>query len=122
MSPNTSTNKEVPATGVPIPPALADVALVDAETCASAGSMSVSWWQEEVRAGRAPKPVVQRPRCTRWRVVDVRDFWARFAEFGPDQVKASDAMKANMTRASAKARLKQATKTVTEKSGNEQTL
>ena len=59
---------------------LADVALIDAERAAATGAMSVSWWNAEVAAGRAPQPAVRRPRCTRWRVADVRDFWARFPE------------------------------------------
>ena len=63
----------------PLPATLADVALVDAATCAAAGAMSVSWWHEEVRACRAPAPVVRMPRCTRWRVVEVAAFWKEFA-------------------------------------------
>ncbi len=83
---------------------LTDVALIDAESCAATGAMSISWWLEEVRAGRAPKPAVQRPRCTRWRLADVRDFWRRFAAEGAADTKAGDAMKAKMIKASAKAR------------------
>ena len=37
-------NHESNATSLALPPALADVALVDAATCAAAGAMSVSWW------------------------------------------------------------------------------
>jgi predicted DNA-binding transcriptional regulator AlpA len=58
-----------------LPHNLADVALIDAPTCAAAGDMSLSWWHEEVRAGRAPAPVIRKPRCTRWRLSDVRAFW-----------------------------------------------
>ena len=67
-----------------LPPALAAVALVDARTCAAAGSMSESWWHEEVRAGRAPQPAIRAPRCTRWRAADVADFWLDFASQGSD--------------------------------------
>ncbi|MBH9577860.1 hypothetical protein [Inhella proteolytica] len=42
--------------------------------------MGVSWWLAEVAAGRAPKPAIQQPRCTRWRLKDVREFWACRAE------------------------------------------
>ena len=94
---------------------LADVALIDAEACAAAGSMSVSWWLDAVREGRAPKPVVQRPRCTRWRLIDVRAFWSQFAEAGLDDTEAADAMKAKLTRASAKAKANRALKLATEK-------
>jgi len=61
-------------------PALEAVALVDAETCAAAGGMSVSWWHIEVRAGRAPAPALRGNRCTRWRLTEVAEFWAALAE------------------------------------------
>ena len=64
----------------PIPTALAEVALVDAATCAAPGGVSVSWWLERVRTGQAPAPAVRMPRCTRWRLEDVREFWRRFAD------------------------------------------
>jgi hypothetical protein len=35
----------------PLPANLADVALIDAPTCAAVGGLSVSWWHEEVRIG-----------------------------------------------------------------------
>ena len=61
-----------------LPADLASVALIDAPTCAAAGAMSLSWWHAEVAAGRAPAPVIQRPRCTRWRAAEVADFWRSF--------------------------------------------
>ena len=61
--------------------------------------MSVSWWHDEVRAGRAPKPVVQQPRCTRWRLADVREFWQAFAERGTGSTVARSLVD-NATRAS----------------------
>jgi predicted DNA-binding transcriptional regulator AlpA len=66
-----------------LPRTLGEVALVDASTCAAVGSMSVSWWWEEVRTGRAPAPAVRAPRCTRWRISDVRAFWEAFARRCP---------------------------------------
>lgn len=63
-----------------LPEALSDVALVDAKACAAVGAMGLSWWHDEVRAGRAPKPVIQQPRCTRWRLSDVRAYWAQRAD------------------------------------------
>ena len=56
----------------PIPQALADVAYIDGPTCAAAGSMSLSLWHEMVRLKQAPQPVIRQPRCTRWRLADVR--------------------------------------------------
>lgn len=58
--------------------------LIDAEKAASMGDMSVSWWHVEVRAGRAPAPAIRKPRCTRWRVSEVREFWVNFAEQAAD--------------------------------------
>lgn len=63
-----------------LPAALSDVALINAETAAAVGGMRPSWWYEEVRAGRAPQPAVRKPRCTRWRLCEVREFWLRFAD------------------------------------------
>ena len=68
----------------PLPADLAAVALIDAPTCASVGGLSLSWWHAEVAAGRAPKPVIRQPRCTRWRLADVRDYWTQRAEQGID--------------------------------------
>ena len=66
----------------PAPINLADVMLIDGPTAAAVGSMSLSWWHEEVAAGRAPQPVIRQPRCTRWTLVSVRDYWAQRAEQG----------------------------------------
>lgn len=67
-----------------IPAALADVALIDARTSAAGGGMGVSWWYAKVAAGEAPQPVIRGPRCTRWKLVDVKGFWAEFAARGVD--------------------------------------
>lgn len=66
----------------PAQPIATDVALIDAPKCAAIGSMGISWWYEEVRQGRAPQPVVRKPRCTRWRLADVLKFWRDFADSG----------------------------------------
>lgn len=84
--------------------ALQSVALIDAKTAASVGSMSLSWWHAEVAAGRAPLPVIKQPRCARWRLQEVRDFWARRAA-RPDEAKAEQ-VTAQAKRASAAARAK----------------
>ena len=88
----------------PILPALAGVALIDAPTCAATGGMSVSWWHDEVRTGRAPKPVIQQPRCTRWRLADVRCFWAERAAQAAGDTEARERMAAKAKKASVKAR------------------
>lgn len=88
----------------PLPADLASVALIDAPTCAAAGDMSVSWWHEEVRAGRAPAPAIRKPRCTRWRLADVHTFWGSFAANGASDTEASERMTARAKHASSKAR------------------
>lgn len=85
---------------------LAEVSLIDAAACAEVGSMATSWWHEKVRTGIAPQPVVRKPRCTRWRVSDVRDFWQGFAEAADDNAAAQVIAKA--TKASAAASAKRA--------------
>ena len=92
----------------PLPANLADIALIDASTCAAPGDLSVSWWLEEVRAGRAPQPVVRKPRCTRWRLVDVRAFWVEFAAQGECDIEAGERMTARAKHASAAAQAKRA--------------
>ena len=91
-----------------LPPELAEVALVDGHISAAAGGVSASWWRDAVRAGRAPAPVIRRHRCTRWRLADVRDFWAKMAERGAADVQSAAELKARATKASAAAKAKRA--------------
>ena len=81
-----------------LPADLLCVALIDANTCAAAGGMSVSWWHEAVRAGKAPAAAIRKPRCTRWRLADVQAFWRAFAEV--DTSESAAKLTADMTRAS----------------------
>jgi predicted DNA-binding transcriptional regulator AlpA len=67
---------------VDLPTALLDVALIDGSTAASAGGMSLSWWHAEVAARRAPQPAIRAPRCTRWRLAEVRAYWTQRAADG----------------------------------------
>ena len=85
-----------------IPDALADVALIDGRAAGATGGMSLSWWQAEVAAGRAPAPAVRRSRCTRWRVADVREFWTRWTEQA--QAECGDAVVERARKASMRAR------------------
>lgn len=59
----------------PLPPALAEVALVNAAEAAAVGSVSLTWWHSAVRAGIAPQPAMRTSRCVRWKMEDVRRFW-----------------------------------------------
>lgn len=99
----------MPATE-PLSADLAAVSLIDAKTCAAAGAMSVSWWHAEVAAGRAPAPVIRRPRCTRWRAAEVAAFWRAFASAA--EVGTAAALKARATKASAAAKAKRRTAVV----------
>ena len=87
----------------PIPSALSNVALIDAPTCAAAGRMSVSWWHDRVRTGRAPAPAVRQPRCTRWRLSDVVAYWQAFATQGEAATQTAEQVVAKAKTASAKA-------------------
>lgn len=55
---------------------LAEVALIDARSCAAVGGMSRTWWYDEVRKGHAPAPVIRQSRCSRWLLSAVREYWA----------------------------------------------
>lgn len=91
-----------------LPAGLVDVALIDAPTCAAAGDMSLSWWYSEVAAGRAPAAVVRRVRHTRWRLTDVRDFWAAFAQNAAADAKSIELLTARAKTASTAAAAKRA--------------
>ena len=106
MGPRVTAKRDLNPVARTLPADLADVALIDAATCAAAGDMSVSWWHEEVRTGRAPSPVIRRPRCTRWRMLDVRAFWAKSAEQASTDADAAAGVTARATRASAASRVK----------------
>ena len=96
-----------------LPADLADVALIDANTCAAAGDMSVSWWHEEVRAGRAPAPAIRKPRCTRWNLLAVRRYWADSASKAAADTATGERVKAHAHKASAAAKAKRAAATST---------
>lgn len=88
-----------------IPAALADIALVDAATCAAVGAASISWWHDEVREGRAPQPAFREPRFTRWKLLDVRAFWlARIAQAAASSEVAATVTRARVASAAAQAR------------------
>ena len=87
-----------------IPPGFEDVALISAATCAAPGQMSVSWWNEEVRTGRAPQPVIRASRCTRWRLSDVREFWRKRGEQTAEISAAAAQVQTRAEKASARAR------------------
>ena len=72
----------------PMPPTLADVALIDGPACAAAASISISQWHELVKTGEAPPPAIRSPRCTRWRLADVREWLVKFAQPQPEAARA----------------------------------
>ena len=94
-----SATTKIISTTILVPAGLAEVALVEARTCAAVGEMSVSWWHAEVASGRAPAPVIQKPRCTRWKISDVRDFYSNRAAAPQDKGPAVIAQAAKASRA-----------------------
>ena len=100
-----------PLAAYSLPTNLAEVALIDAPTCAAVGKMSLSWWHDQVRVGRAPQPVIRKPRCTRWRLSDVRAFWLESAKQVQREAEAAPAVKAQAKKASAAAQAKRAAAT-----------
>ena len=89
----------------PTPPALADVALIDGPMAAAAACMALSSWHEAVRKGEAPAPVIRQPRCTRWRLADVRA-WLIGRAAGGGNAQASERVHALAAKASTAAKAK----------------
>lgn len=83
----------------PIPSAVADVALIDGPTCAASSGMALSTWHDLVRLRKAPQPVIRRPRCTRWRMSDLRAFLIERADQGIADAEAAQAVTAKASKA-----------------------
>ena len=98
MGPTVTAKTDLP----PVPPALADVAMIDGPSIAAAAAISLSSLHELVRNGNAPQPAIRQSRCTRWRMADVRAWLIeRAAQQAPDE---ADAVTARAKKASAEAR------------------
>lgn len=97
----------------PVPPALADVALIDGPVAASAGGISLSHWHDLVRRKEAPQPVVRESRCTRWLLRDVRAWLVLRAAQAASNSRAGESLKARATKASAAAKAKRVPSTAT---------
>jgi predicted DNA-binding transcriptional regulator AlpA len=92
----------------PVPAALVEVALIGGPTSAAIGEVSLSQWHDLVRAGDAPQPVIREPRFTRWKLADVRAYWAGRAARGSNPQTVAW-VTAHATKASRKAAEKRAT-------------
>jgi prophage regulatory protein len=79
-----SANRRKSARLQALPGDLADHALVAIDAICDAADMSKSWVREEVRAGRFQEPVIREPRCTRWRLADVRTWLIARAKAAAD--------------------------------------
>ncbi len=66
----------------PPPPQLADLALIDAPQIAAAACIGLSTWYDLVRSGAAPQPALRGPRCTRWKLAEIRQWLQRRAAGG----------------------------------------
>jgi predicted DNA-binding transcriptional regulator AlpA len=100
MEPAVTAKPELPK----IPADAEDVALVDATVAAAIGGMRAGWWYGKVRAGEAPQPVIRAPRCTRWRLSDVRGFWRTFAELAAQDTITAALVQSRAAKASARSR------------------
>lgn len=78
---DSKTTKPRPTKREPLPQAHEDIALVEMRDLRAITRMGSSWIHERVKAGDFPAPVIKGPRCTRWRLSDVRAWVnARIAE------------------------------------------
>ncbi len=92
----------------PLPETNIDVALIDIKDFAALTRMSRSWILQEVAAGRAPQPVIRRPRCTRWKLSDVRAYAVALAEHGAADLDGTKKIVEKATKAIAAAKLARA--------------
>lgn len=76
-----------------VPAGLVDVALIDAKAFAAAMGFCISKLHDEVRSGAAPQPVIRRPRFTRWRMADVREYLIKVAAEGLADPRREDVVK-----------------------------
>ena len=83
-----------------VPQALADVSLVTGPECAAAAGCGLSLWHDLVRTGRAPQPVIQQPRYTRWLISSIRTWLIEHASQPPTD----DTIRMRAKKASATAR------------------
>ena len=68
-----ASRKKAPIRREPIAEQQADVALLDMRDLMSITRMGRSYLYAAVREGTFPAPVLRKPRCTRWRLSDVRE-------------------------------------------------
>ena len=90
----------------PLIEAHADVALADIKDFAALSRMSESWIHDAVKNGLAPVPVIKQPRCTRWRLADIRAWLIKRASAAEQDQTVADRVTAQATMASAAARAK----------------
>lgn len=86
-----------------LPAALAELALIDATTCALAGGMSRSRWYTLVQNGQAPKPAVSQPQFVRWRVREVAQY---LESLGADSAGERSEFNMNRSRGAQQAKLR----------------
>ena len=66
--------KARPTVRPPLPEVHVDVALGDINDVRALVRMSASWVHEQVRLSKFPQPQRYGPRCTRWRIADIRQY------------------------------------------------
>ena len=90
----------------PLSKAHADVALCDITDVCALLRMSGSWIYAEVSAGRFPAPAIRQPRCSRWRIADVRAYLIERTAGGAFNIQAGAPVTARAIGASAAAKAK----------------
>lgn len=76
--PSSSARRAKPVCREPIATQQPDVALLDMRDIMSMTRMGKSFLYAAVKAGTFPAPVIKEPRCTRWRLADVRTYLLQF--------------------------------------------
>lgn len=95
-----------PTVRPPLQAAHADVALADMNDLEVLTRMKRSWLYEAVRESRFPPPVIREPRCTRWKLSDVRAWLIERAAKGAADTQARELTSARARKASAAAQAK----------------
>lgn len=97
-----------PTVRPPLPEAHADVALADITDICALVRMSASWVHNERAAGRFPAPVIREPRCTRWKIADIRAWLIERATQSAADTKTTELVTARAKKASTAAQAKRA--------------
>lgn len=100
--------KKRPTVRPPLPVGHDDVALADINDLEALTRMKRSWLHQAVRDGRFPAPAIREPRCTRWKLADVRAWIADRIEQAATDTETATVVSARAKKASDAAQAKRA--------------